>query len=314
MDIALLYVCFWSKVKENYYSKGIKIFWLDEAELEYSYYDFDNYRYYLGPNVQIGNIYPKCYAQTFYEGMEKEGQKNFLNLLRCAWAGSQKYGALVWSGDIHSSFESFRNQFAAGLNMGLAGIPWWTTDIGGFHGGDPSDEKFREVFARWFQYGTFCPVMRSHGDRSPHSAPMSNVGGGRMSSGGPNEVWSYGDILYEMCSRYMFLRERLRPYITKQMEEAHLKGTPVIRPMFYDFPEDEACWDCDRQYMFGPDLIVAPVMEAGQTSKVVYLPEGTWYNAWTGETVKGNQTIETDAPLTVIPIFTRNTELLPLFK
>ena len=127
----------WGKIKEHYYDKGIKIFWLDEAEPEYSVYDFDNYRYHLGPNVQIGNIYPKCYAQTFYEGMEAQGQKNIVNLLRCAWAGSQKYGALVWSGDIHSSFESLRNQFAAGLNMGMAGIPWWTTDIGGFHGGIP---------------------------------------------------------------------------------------------------------------------------------------------------------------------------------
>ena len=125
----------WEKARKNYYEKGIKIFWLDEAEPEYTAYDFDNYRYYLGPNLQIGNIYPVDYARAFYEGMEAEGQKNIVNLLRCAWAGSQKYGALVWSGDIASSFSSMRNQLAAGLNMGLAGIPWWTTDIGGFHGG-----------------------------------------------------------------------------------------------------------------------------------------------------------------------------------
>ena len=90
--------------------------------------------------------------------MEAQGQKNIVNLLRCAWAGSQKYGALVWSGDIASSFESMRNQLAAGLNMGIAGIPWWTTDIGGFHGGNPDDKEFRELFVRWFQWGTFCPV------------------------------------------------------------------------------------------------------------------------------------------------------------
>ena len=304
----------WGKIKQNYYDKGVRVFWLDEAEPEYSVYDFDNYRYHLGPNVQIGNIYPKCYAQTFYEGMEKEGQQNIVNLLRCAWAGSQKYGALVWSGDIHSSFESFRNQFAAGLNMGLAGIPWWTTDIGGFHGGDPRDESFREVFARWFQYGTFCPVMRLHGDREPHSAPMSTVGGGRMPSGGPNEVWSYGETVYEMCAKYLFLRERLRPYITRLMEEAHEKGTPVMRPMFYDFPEDKVSWSCDSQYMFGPDLIVAPVMEAGQTKKAIYLPAGRWYNAWTGEAVEGGREIIADAPLTIIPVFTRDPELIPVFQ
>ena len=157
----------WNKAKKNYYDKGVKVFWLDEAEPEYSVYDFDNYRYHLGPNVQIGNIYPAMYAKAFYDGMKAEGQENVINLLRCAWAGSQKYGALVWSGDIHSSFSSLRNQLAAGLNMGLAGIPWWTTDIGGFHGGNPADPEFRELLIRWFEYGTFCPVMRLHGYREP---------------------------------------------------------------------------------------------------------------------------------------------------
>ena len=139
----------WQKAKKNYYDKGIKVFWLDEAEPEYSVYDFDNYRYHMGPNVQVGNIYPALYAKTFFDGMKAEGQENIINLLRCAWAGSQKYGALVWSGDIHSSFSSLRNQLAAGLNMGLAGIPWWTTDIGGFHGGDPKDPKFSGYHQQW---------------------------------------------------------------------------------------------------------------------------------------------------------------------
>ncbi|MBV8280020.1 MAG: family 31 glucosidase, partial [Verrucomicrobia bacterium] len=116
----------WKLIKQNYYDKGIKIFWLDEAEPEYRVYDFDNYRYYIGPNLQVGNIYPLKYAQGFYEGMAAEKQENIVNLVRCAWAGSQRYGALVWSGDIDSSFESLRVQLAAGLNMGLAGIPWWT--------------------------------------------------------------------------------------------------------------------------------------------------------------------------------------------
>ena len=157
----------WEKANKNYYSKGlcppilsfhtltllpgIKTFWLDEAEPEYTVYDFDNYRYHLGPNLSIGNIYPSDYARTFYEGQSQAGQTNIVNLLRCAWAGSQRFGALVWSGDIASSWGSLRNQLAAGLNMGIAGIPWWTTDIGGFHGGDPTDEGFRELFVRWFQ-------------------------------------------------------------------------------------------------------------------------------------------------------------------
>lgn len=191
----------WERAKRNYYDHGINIFWLDEAEPEYSTYDYDLYRYHVGPNMEVGNAYPREYARTFYEGMVGEGQRNVVNLLRCAWAGSQKFGALVWSGDIGSTWSSFRNQLAAGLNMGklkknrppsnttnicvlvgMAGIPWWTTDIGGFHGGNPSDPAFRELFVRWFQWGAFCPVMRLHGDREPKPP------GQDTHSGAPNEV------------------------------------------------------------------------------------------------------------------------------
>ena len=303
----------WGKIKEHYYDKGIKIFWLDEAEPEYSVYDFDNYRYHLGPNVQIGNIYPKCYAQTFYEGMEAQGQKNIVNLLRCAWAGSQKYGALVWSGDIHSSFESLRNQFAAGLNMGMAGIPWWTTDIGGFHGGDPSDPAFREVLVRWFQYGAFCPVMRLHGDHMPHQKPLGTERGGRCPSGGDNEVWSFGEEAYEICKKYLFLRERMRPYTEKAMAQAHEKGTPVMRPLFYGYPQDSQTWEVEDQYLYGDHILVAPVMYAGQTSRQVYLPEGAvWTNVWTREEFLGGQTILVDAPLDRIPLFVSDATLAEL--
>ena len=305
----------WDKIKKNYYDKGIKIFWLDEAEPEYTYYDFDLYRYHLGPNVQIGNIYPLMYARTFFDGMKSAGQENIINLLRCAWAGSQRYGALVWSGDIHSSFESMRNQLAAGLNMGIAGIPWWTTDIGGFHGGYPDDPEFRELLVRWFQYGTFCPVMRLHGDREPHSEPLGTKGGGICPSGADNEVWSFGEEAYEICKKYLYIRERMKPYITKLMREAHEKGTPVIRPLFYDFPSDKAAWDVEDQYMFGPNLLVAPILYADARTRTVYLPSGMrWTNAWTGEEFEGGQRIEVEAPLDTIPLFVTegegSTELL----
>ncbi len=296
----------WKCAKENYYDKGIRVFWLDEAEPEYSVYDFDNYRYYLGPNVQVGNIYPLMYAKTFYDGMEGEGQKNIINLLRCAWAGSQRYGALVWSGDIDSSFEALRTQLKAGLNMGFAGIPWWTTDIGGFHGGNPDDGNFRECIIRWFQYGAFCPVFRLHGDRVPAREPLSTTGGGMCWSGAPNEVWSYGDEAYEIFKKYMSIRERLKPYITEQMQAAHLRGTPPMRPLFYDFPGDGEVWDIEDQYMFGPDILVAPVLGPGQRSRRVYLPgENSWKLADTGKVYAGSQWVECDAPLEVLPVFIR---------
>lgn len=296
----------WGKVKKNYYEKGIKAFWLDVAEPEYTAYDFDNYRYYLGTDLQVGNCYPLDYARTFYEGMEKEGQENIVNLLRCAWAGSQKYGALVWSGDIASSFESMRNQLAAGLNMGLAGIPWWTTDIGGFHGGDPDDPKFRELFARWFEWGTFCPVMRLHGDREPRQPQHGTTGGAACLSGAANEVWSYGEEVYEICRKYLELREKMRPYTRSLMEEAHEKGTPVMRTLFYMYPEDKTCWEAEDEYLYGPDILVAPILYADEKSRSVYLPEGeTWIEYGSGKEYHGGQTVKAQAPLDTIPIFIR---------
>lgn len=296
----------WDKCKKNYYDLGIKIFWLDEAEPEYQGYDFDNYRYYIGPNVQIGNIYPQLYAKTFYDGMSEAGQENIINLVRCAWAGSQRYGALVWSGDIRSTFEDFRKQVCAGLHMGIAGIPWWTTDIGGFGGGDPDDEDFRQLIVRWFQYGTFSPVMRLHGDRVPMTKMFNKEGNPIMHTGGPNEVWSFGEEVYEILKKYLILRENMRPYIRELMCQAHKKGTPVMRPMFYEFPEDEICWNLKDQYMFGGDILVAPIMELNATTREVYLPEGVnWLSAHDGNFYEGGQDVECEAPLETIPIFLR---------
>ena len=303
----------WGKAKQNYYDKGVKVFWLDEAEPEYTVYDFENYRYHLGPNVQIGNIYPVMYAKTFFEGMTNEGQSNIINLIRCAWAGSQRYGALVWSGDIKSSFASMKNQLAAGLNMGLAGIPWWTTDIGGFFGADIRDPEFHELLVRWFQYGCFCPVMRMHGDRWPTQPQYGTTGGATCLSGAPNEVWSYTPEVLEILTEYLHLRENMRPYITEVMRQAHEKGTPVMRPVFYDFSNDSVCWDIENEYMFGPDVLVIPVTEQGCRRMRIYLPDGAvWTNAWTKEKFVGGQWIYVDTPIEQIPLFTKNGYQLPL--
>lgn len=294
-------------------SKGVKVFWLDEAEPEYTVYDFENYRYHLGPDIQVGNIYPVMYAKTFFDGMKAEGQENIINLLRCAWAGSQKYGALVWSGDIKSSFPSMKNQVAAGLNMGIAGIPWWTTDIGGFFGANINDPEFHELLIRWFEYGCFCPVMRLHGYRWPLQPQYGTTGGATCVSGAPNEVWSYTDQVCEILSDYLRLRERMLPYITELMEEAHEKGTPVMRPLFYDFPEDKESWNVETEYMFGPKVLVKPITDADARETDVYLPGGaSWTNAWTGETFEGGQKVHVAAPIEQIPLFTRDGYKLPM--
>lgn len=306
----------WERCKENYYQKGIRCFWLDEAEPEYGPYDFDNYRYYEGPALQCTNTYPVGYAKGFYDGLKSEGETDIMNLVRCAWAGSQKYGVLTWSGDIYSSFRSMREQLQAGLNMGIAGIPWWTSDIGGFLGGNSKDKKFQELLVRWFAWGAFCPVFRMHGERSPwYEREHEFIDGVRqLTSGQDNEVWSFGEDNYKIMERFLLMRERLRPYIRECMKETSETGAPIMRPMFYDFPTDTTCWETEDQYMFGPDILVAPVMEEGVSERTVYLPVGLkWTDANTKKVYEGGQKVTVPAPLTIIPVMIREEKNYDIF-
>ena len=297
----------WEKCKQNYADLGIRTFWLDVAEPEYTSYDFENYRYYSGTVLETGNIYPREYARLFYEGQKENGQDDIVNLIRCAWAGSQRYGALVWSGDIMSTYEDFRKQICAGIHMGLSGIPWWTTDIGGFHGGVTEDPDFQELLVRWFQFGTFCPVMRIHGNRGPREEIINKAGEVREGTGADNEVWSFGEKNYEILTKFIGVREKMRDYTRSLMAEAHEKGTPVMRTMFYEFPEDAACWDISDAYMFGSDILVAPIVRPKATSRTVYLPAGaSWTLANTGDVYEGGKAYEIEAPIETLPIFLRN--------
>jgi alpha-D-xyloside xylohydrolase len=289
----------WERVREGYYRHGIKVFWLDEAEPDMWPTDPGNLRYHLGNGLTVTNLYPLLHARGFYEAMRAEGETEICNLARSAWAGSQRYGAAVWSGDIQSTWESLRVQVRAGLNIGLSGIPWWTTDIGGFFNGDPESPYFRELIVRWFQYGAFCPLFRLHGFRAP-AIPFP------VPEGGPNEVWSFGDEAYAIIKELLFLRERLRPYLMEQMRLASQKGIPPMRPLFVDFPGDQGSWAVEDQFMFGPDLLVAPVLYEGARSRQVYLPAGdTWTDVWTDKILDGGQWITTDAPLERIPLYLR---------
>ncbi len=250
-------------------------------------------------------MYPQLYSRAFYDGMVEAGQEIPVNLVRCAWAGSQRYGALVWSGDIMSDWNYFRRQICAGLSMGVAGIPWWTTDIGGFHAGNPKDEGFRELLVRWFQWGCYCPVMRLHGDRQPAESVYRKNGDRVLNSGGDNEVWSFGEEAYPILVKYMHRREEMRDYVRGLMQEAHEAGKPLLRAMFYEFPEDAECTLLQDQYMFGGKYLVAPVIEAGARSRSVYFPAGQWRNVDTGDILDGEQCVDVPAPLDVIPVFER---------
>ncbi len=297
----------WGLIKKNYADLGIKTFWLDEAEPEFTGYDYECYRYHEGEVLEVGNKYPREYSRMFYEGQAASGQSDIVNLVRCAWAGSQRYGALVWSGDIFSTYEDFRKQICAGLHMGLAGIPWWTTDIGGFHGGVTEDPDFLELLIRWFQFGSFCPVMRLHGNRLPREQIFARDGEEREGTGADNEIWSYGEENYRIMKKFIEIREMMRDYTRSMMKEAHEKGTPVMRTLFYEFPEDQAAWDVTDSYLFGSDILVAPIVYPKAVSRMVYLPKGArWVHAGTGTEYEGGQSVEIDAPIDTLPVFLRD--------
>ena len=297
----------WEVCKKNYYDFGIDAFWLDNSEPDYGVYDFENYRYCDGPALALSNIYPQMYSRVFYDEMKKEG-KPVVNLLRCAWAGSQKYGNVVWSGDVPSTFEAFRDQLQCGLNMGLAGIPWWTTDIGGFMTDDVNDPDFRQLLIRWYQFAVYSAVLRMHGDRGPYNIPPLDTrdwGGGYLHTGQPNELWSYGEENYAIMKKYYDIRIGMHDYIKSLYEEAHTNGSPLIRPMFYEFPEDEKCWDLQDQYMFGEKYLAAPIMHLNEFKREVYLPCGTWKLTSNGEVFEGGKTVCVDAPIDYMPVFER---------
>ena len=262
-----------SKLKENYLDNGVDGLWFDEAEPEIHPENFGNLNFFIGKGDEKGLVYPYYYVKMAYDGFKKISDDEPVILTRAAYLGSQKYGALVWSGDIYSSFESLASQVRAGLNMAMCGIPWWNTDIGGFWGADTLSEEYRELIVRWFQYGVFCPVMRVHGNRNRHGEKKRDI---IEPTGDGNEIWSFGERNYPILKELILLRERLRPYIESRMKTASEKGYPIMRPMFFEYPDDENCYALDEQYMFGSDVLFAPIVNRGQTKKQVYLPEGEW--------------------------------------
>ena len=298
----------WQICKKNYADLGIDDFWLDNSEPDLTKYDFDNFRYHIGPAMMCSNIYPQWYSRIFFDHETAGGRTDVVNLLRSGWAGSQKYGNVLWSGDVPSTWESLRDQLVAGLNIGLAGIPWWNTDIGGFMEGNVFDPAFKELLIRWYEWAVFQPVMRLHGDREPFTIPPlddRDWGGGYLHTGQDNEMWSYGEDVYAIMRKHYELRRSLKPYLQKIFAEAHENGSPLLRAMFYEFPEDEKCWELDDQYMFGPDCLVAPILAPQTFKREVYLPAGEWEDIRTGEKLQGGRTVTADAPLDSIPVFRR---------
>jgi alpha-D-xyloside xylohydrolase len=313
----------WDLVRRNYVDHGITDFWLDACEPEMRPNHPENTRLAAGNGAEVLNAYPLWHQQGFREGLRESGASDDSVLLcRSAWVGSQRHGVILWSGDVWSNWRDFRAQIAAGLHAGMSGLGWWTTDVGGFYDGIGKDPGFRELLVRWFQFGVFSPILRLHGFRVPDELPLPADGVPTygvdtqavfIRGGGANEVWSYGEELYAIFRDLLALRERLRPYVQRLMDHYSETGDPPMRPLFHAFPADRGSWQARDTYLLGPDLLVAPVVEPGATSREVYLPAGTrWRCAWEGEAHEGGRTVRVPAPLTRIPVFVREGAANPL--
>ncbi len=287
----------WDKIKNSYYSYGIKTFCLDQAEPEVFPRQFNNLRFHLGNGANVGLLYPYYYSKLFYDALKSEGEEEIVLLTRACYTGSQRYGAIVWNGDILSTFKSLRQSVVSGLSMAMCGIVWWNSDIGGFHGGDTESEYFRELIVRWFQFGVFSPVMRLHGTRKRHANQRDCLENVKEPSGGNNEIWNFGERNYPILKSLIELRERLIPYIMHHMDKASESGVPIMRPMFFDYFDDEECYKLSDQYMFGSDILFAPILDENQTSRRVYLPHGNWIRTTDRQTYCGGGYVECNAEI-----------------
>lgn len=297
---------YWDKVRNNYYSYGIKNFWLDEAEPEVHPQQFANLKFYAGNGAQTALLYPYYYNKIFYDGLRSEGETDIISLTRAAYIGSQRVGACVWNGDIMSSFHALKQSITSGLSMAMCGIPWWNSDIGGFMFGDTESESFRELIVRWFQFGLFCPIMRLHGTRLNQSYYVDEAPDVMVKGGGYNEIWHFGEENYRTIEKLINTRIKMRDYTLSLARDAHENGAPMMRPMFFEFPDDPKCYELWDQYMYGPDILFAPIYNEHQTDREVYLPAGEWVSVLDGRTYQGGASISVHAEIDQYIAFVRN--------
>ena len=294
---------YWQQTKKSLYDIGVDAFWLDSTEPSDAYGEehgslLAGARTAMGNGSRYAGLFPFMTTQAIYDGQRAAtDRKRVYILTRSAFAGMQHHAAAAWSGDIATNFITLKREIPAGLNYSMTGLPYWTTDIGGFLGGDTSDPAYQELFVRWFQYGSFCPIFRAHGTRINHQ----------------NEIWSYGPEAQKILTLYDRLRYRLLPYIyTLGARTTFDSYTPMLALPF-DFREDPKALDINDEFMFGPSLLVAPVTDPGAASRHVYLPQGTsWYDFWTGERTSGGQNVERDTPLNVMPLYVRAGSIVPM--
>jgi alpha-D-xyloside xylohydrolase len=294
---------FWNQFVGKLFAQGWDAFWLDSSEPEEAWpYVGDavlrNKQLHIGSGLEYTNIFPMEHTGDVQQRWKQANpDKRVFLLTRSAFIGQQRNGATVWSGDVYSSWWALRRQVPAGLNFALSGYPYWTTDIGGYHQpfpGAANQTAYQELYARWFEYGAFCPVFRTHGHRDN------------------NELWTYDQVFPTLLAIDQ-LRYRLMPYIYSLAWKVTSEDYTIQRPLVMDFREDPSTWEVGDQFMFGPAILVSPVLTEHAGSRPVYLPAtAAWSDFWTGERTPGGVSMTVQAPIERIPLHIRAGSILPL--
>ncbi|HEX4485817.1 MAG TPA: glycoside hydrolase family 31 protein [Terriglobales bacterium] len=291
---------YWNLMEKALFDIGVDAWWLDTTEPETEGLEENillGHKLAIGSGDRYVNLFPLFTTGAVHDGQRAASDKKRVFILsRSAFAGDQRYGVTAWSGDINSDFFSFRRQIPAGLNFALSGIPYWTTDIGGFVSVKSDDPAYRELFVRWFQYGAFCPIFRVHGTRSTDQ----------------NELWAYGPEAQAILTKFDRLRYRLLPYIYSMAWMTTNQSYTPMRPLALDFRDDVRALNIGDQYMYGPAFLVSPVTEPAATTRRLYLPHATWYDFWTGRKADGGSMIDAASPLDKMPLYIRAGSILPM--
>ncbi|HEX4066144.1 MAG TPA: TIM-barrel domain-containing protein [Acidobacteriaceae bacterium] len=295
---------YWNHLMGKKFAEGWDGFWLDSSEPEihdgFSDAALDETQLHIGNGARYTNIFPLMHTGGVYDHWRKTtDQKRVFILTRSAFLGQQRNATTVWSGDVIGTWMSFRRQIPAGLNFELSGLPYWTTDIAGYgwpYERDTRDPAYQELYTRWYEWGAFCPIFRTHGHRSNET----------------NEIFSYGPQTPTLVD-YDRLRSRMRPYIYSLAWRVTSEDYTMMRPLVMDWRDDQEVRDIGDEYLFGPAILVSPVTQQGATSRPIYLPPApAWYDFWTGAQLKGGQHIEAQAPLDRIPLYIKAGSILPL--
>jgi len=302
---------FWSLVKNNLYNKSIDAFWMDAAEPDiYSNLNIKQRKEMMFPNAmgsadKYFNAYPLVNAKVIYEGQRAVNtNRRVFTLTRSAYAGSQRYAAAVWSGDIGSRWRDMKNQISAGVNFSMSGLPYWTMDAGGFavehryeHATGNDLKEWKELMTRWYQFSVFCPLFRVHG-QFPYREIFN--------------VSSTDEPAYQTMLYYDKLRYRLMPYIYSIAAKSYFDNYTIMRGLIMDFPNDRNVTNINDEYLFGSSFLINPVYEMNALNRKVYLPAGTgWYDLYTGKYFEGNAIINADAPFSRMPVFVKEGSIIP---